>query len=213
MQPVDDDDVAFVARVVGVVRDGLAQAPAGARPRIAALRILDPTKLDGLGVLLVRPDDAGVRAWAMVVRGLGLAVYDNLHIDVWVTTCDSMDLRTFARARAIRETLTTDVPVIGELDELRDTKWRPSATYTAGRVRTELGRGEPDAAIELVEGFAVDLGDAPIPALLALTATPPPTTGDATYDAMIAGTVDHALSAAGLPVPGWVARPTTARSS
>ena len=177
MQPVDDDDVAFVARVVGVVRDGLTQGPAGARPRIAALRILDPTKLNGLGVLLVRPDGVDDEAWAMVVRGLELAVYDRLHVDIWVTTCDSMDLRTFACARAIREALTTNLPLIGELDELRDAMWRPTATYTAGRVRAELGWDERAAAIELVDRFAIDLGDAPAAALLALTATPPPTTG------------------------------------
>lgn len=199
-------DAAFVARVVGVVRDGLDRGPAGARPRIAALRVLDWTKLNGLGVFLVRPDSVDDRSWEIVVRGLELAVYDDLHVDIWVTACDTADLRTFALARAVRETLTTNLPVIGDLDELRAAVWRPTAAYTAGQVRRVLGWGERDEASVLVERFAVDLADAPIPALLRLTATPPPTTGDAALDARIVEAVDRALADAGLPIPGWVAQ-------
>ena len=198
---------AWVARVVSVVRDGLDRAPAGARPRIAALRVLDPTKLNGLGVLLVQPVAVDDRAWEIVLRGLEMTVYDALGVNVWITSCDAADLNTFARARAIRETLMTNLPVIGDLDELRAARWRPTATYTAGRVRRELSWGERDEALALVDRFAVDLADAPAYSLLRLTATPPPTTGEVVLDERIAAAVERALVAAGLPIPGWVVQP------
>lgn len=196
---------AFVARVVRVVREGLDRAPTSARPRIAAIRRLDVSKLNGLHALLVRPDGVSDDAWASVIRGLELTVYDDLGVDIWVAECSTLDLRSFACALAIRETLTTNLPIYGDLDKLRASMWRPTAAYTAGRVRAELGRGSRSEAVDLIDRFDLDLSDAPVAALLRLTATPPPTTGDSDLDARIVEAVRRAVTSAGLTLPGWLA--------
>ena len=178
--------------MVRVVRAGLDRAPASVRPRIAAIRRLDVSKLNGLHALDVRSDGVSDAAWASVLRGLELAVYDDLGVDIWLTSCDEVELRTFARALAIRETLTTQLPIYGDLDELRVAMWRPTAKYIAGQVRAELARGSRSAAVDLVERLAVDLEDAPVTALRRLTATPPPMTGDGSFDDRIADSVRRA---------------------
>jgi len=159
-----------------------------------------------LKVLLVRPDGVSDDAWSSVVRGLELTVYDDLGVDVWATSCSTADLRTFTYAPEIREALATALPIYGELDELRDAMWRPSATYTAGQVRDELARGDRDEAIALASRFDLDLSDAPFAVLVRLTATPPPATGDVDLDERIADAVSRAVTSAGLALPGWVAR-------
>lgn len=64
-----------------------------------------------------------------------------------------------------------------------------------------------DIAFRAFIGLNDDLLAADPPLRVALCVAPPAPCGDPRFDAAIAGLVDHHLSIAGLPIPGWVTDP------
>lgn len=75
----------------------------------------------------------------------------------------------------------------------------------AESVRDAVGRSDHDTALRAVWQLAADLRSAEPSLRVALCVTPPAPTGDARFDALIAGVADFLLSQEGLPRPPWLA--------
>ena len=84
---------------------------------------------------------------------------------------------------------------------------RATAAAIAEEIREHLSQGRRAAALRAVWQLAANM-QAVEPALsVALIAAPPAATGDAKFDALLAGVVDHLLSSSGLPRPQWLDEP------
>jgi hypothetical protein len=71
-------------------------------------------------------------------------------------------------------------------------------------IRRYVRAGNRDAAFRVVLQLAADLGSADPALRVALCVTPPAPTGDARFDALLAGVVDHVLTDDALPLPRWI---------
>jgi transcriptional regulator with XRE-family HTH domain len=79
-----------------------------------------------------------------------------------------------------------------------------TAAQAAEEVATYLEAGDADSAQRVLWQLSADLAAADPALRVALAVTPAAPTGDPRYDALLAGIVDHALSADRLPAPaGW----------
>lgn len=75
-------------------------------------------------------------------------------------------------------------------------------------IRGDIGRGAERDALRLLFGFADDFRGSSRPGRIALLADEPPTTGDARFDAALAGVAEFFAREAAVPAPGWVNGPT-----
>lgn len=75
-------------------------------------------------------------------------------------------------------------------------------------IRADLGQGDEQGAIRLLFGFADDFRGSPRPGMVALIADEPISTGDARFDAVLAGVAELFAAEAGIPVPAWVNGPS-----
>lgn len=82
-----------------------------------------------------------------------------------------------------------------------------TAAQAAEEVATYLDGGDTDSAQRVLWQLSADLTAADPALRVALAVTPAAPTGDARYDALLAGIVDHALSADRLPRPRWLDEP------
>ncbi len=82
----------------------------------------------------------------------------------------------------------------------------PTAAHVATEVASELRAGEEDRAYRRVLGLHDSLLRADAALRVALVVTPPTSTGDVRWDALIAGVVAHDLN--GLPQPAWLNDPS-----
>jgi transcriptional regulator with XRE-family HTH domain len=85
---------------------------------------------------------------------------------------------------------------------------RATAAATAELVRELLVRDDEANALRVVWQLADDLVKVEPALRVALAVTPPATTDDARFDALLAAVVDHVLVSARLPRPGWLDEPT-----
>lgn len=84
---------------------------------------------------------------------------------------------------------------------------RPPAGLASHGVRAFLSTSDVDGAQRVIWQLATDL-QASGPALrVALCVTPPESTGDARFDALLAAVVDHSLALDNLPRPAWLDEP------
>lgn len=81
---------------------------------------------------------------------------------------------------------------------------RATAAGAAHDIREHLASRDEQAALRDVWQLAADLHAVDPATRVALTVAPPVLTGDARFDALLAGVVDHVLSSDRLPVPLWV---------
>lgn len=81
----------------------------------------------------------------------------------------------------------------------------PAVAQVAVEVANHLEDGHDDRAYRRVLGLHDSLLRADAALRVALSVTPPPSTGDVRWDALIAGVVAHDLN--GLPQPQWVHDP------
>lgn len=81
----------------------------------------------------------------------------------------------------------------------------PAVGQVAAEVAHHLDARHEDRAYRRVLGLHDSLTRADAALRVALTVTPPPSTGDVRWDALIAGLVAHDLN--GLPQPAWVHDP------
>jgi len=79
-----------------------------------------------------------------------------------------------------------------------------TAVSAASDVRGFLSRNNESAALRVAWQLASDLAAAAPALRVALCITPPATTGDERFDALIAGIVDHLLARDTLPQPSWL---------
>jgi transcriptional regulator with XRE-family HTH domain len=85
---------------------------------------------------------------------------------------------------------------------------RLSAAWRASdEIRHFLANQDPVGALRVIWQLAADLNAAEPPLRVALCVTPPPSTGDQRYDALIAAVVDHELTRDHLPRPRWLDEP------
>lgn len=86
----------------------------------------------------------------------------------------------------------------------------PTASTVAQSIRSDLaerGPGADERAFRALLVLSDGLSTATDPIKVALAVTPPAPTGDARFDAAIAGIVEHHLERNDLPVPEWVREP------
>jgi transcriptional regulator with XRE-family HTH domain len=87
----------------------------------------------------------------------------------------------------------------------------PTRRGTAAAAACDAGefleRGDRDGATRTVWQLADDLSGADPALRVALTVMPPATTGERSFDALIAAVVDELLSRDVLPRPGWLDEP------
>jgi transcriptional regulator with XRE-family HTH domain len=72
------------------------------------------------------------------------------------------------------------------------------------QITDDLGAGEEQAALRLLFGFADDFRGSSGPGRRALIAEPPPPTGDARFDAALAGSAEFFAAEARMWPPSWV---------
>lgn len=75
-------------------------------------------------------------------------------------------------------------------------------------IRTDLAQGDEQGALRLLFGFADDFRGSSRPGMAALIADEPVSTGDARFDAALAGIAELFAAEAGIPVPAWVNGPS-----
>lgn len=75
-------------------------------------------------------------------------------------------------------------------------------------IKSDLGRGDEQAALRLLFGFADDFRGSPRPGKVALIADEPASTGDARFDAVLAGVAEVFAAEGGIPAPAWVNDPS-----
>jgi transcriptional regulator with XRE-family HTH domain len=71
-------------------------------------------------------------------------------------------------------------------------------------IRDDLREGREHDALRLLFGFADDFRGSSRPGRIALLADEPPLTGDARFDAALAGVAELFAAEAALPAPAWV---------
>jgi hypothetical protein len=79
-----------------------------------------------------------------------------------------------------------------------------TAAGAAEEIRRHVHAENLDAAFRVILQLSADLERADAALRVALCVTPPATTDDARFDALLAGVVDHALTQSGLPLPTWL---------
>lgn len=84
---------------------------------------------------------------------------------------------------------------------------RLSATMIAASVSSELKAGEEERAFRTCLVLVDDLAAVTVPRLQELVADAPAATGEARYDALIAGIVEEACGRASIEAPSWVNDP------
>lgn len=82
-----------------------------------------------------------------------------------------------------------------------------TAAEAADAIRSALRAADPDRALREALQLSDDLRASTPGLRAALTQTIPAGTGDQRYDALIAGLVEHHLTAARVAIPGWVHDP------
>lgn len=82
-----------------------------------------------------------------------------------------------------------------------------SLAELAETIAADLRDGRERDALRLLFGFADDFRGSSRPGRIALLAGEPPLTGDARFDAALAGVAELFASEAGVPAPGWVESP------
>lgn len=127
--------------------------------------------------------------------------------------------RQLARRARIRQPSVATIesgahdPGVGRLDRLLASVGHrliaiPARSHSAADAAEEiyhhLRAGDENRAYRRLIQLSDDLEVERRGVRVALTVTPPATTGDVRYDAFIAGLVEHVLLADALPVPGWV---------
>ncbi len=75
-------------------------------------------------------------------------------------------------------------------------------------ISADLGEGDEQGALRLLFGFADDFRGSPRPGMVSLIADEPASTGDARFDAALAGVAEFFAAEGGIPVPGWVNGPS-----
>ena len=85
---------------------------------------------------------------------------------------------------------------------------RGTAAGASEEIRGFVEEGNVDAAYRVVLQLADDLASSNPALRVALCVTPPAPTGDAGFDALVAGVVDHLLTQDRLPLPEWVGEDT-----
>lgn len=84
---------------------------------------------------------------------------------------------------------------------------RVTAAVAGEDVRERLERGDEANALRVVWQLAADLQEVEPALRVALMVAPPAPTGDARFDALLAGVGEYLLALDRLPVPSWVTRP------
>jgi transcriptional regulator with XRE-family HTH domain len=74
-------------------------------------------------------------------------------------------------------------------------------------IAEELGQDRERDALRLLFGFADDFRGSSRPGKIALLHAEPPPTGDARFDAALAGTAEFFAREGAIPAPGWVEEP------
>jgi transcriptional regulator with XRE-family HTH domain len=82
-----------------------------------------------------------------------------------------------------------------------------SLEQLAAMIADDLGDGREHDALRLLFGFADDFRGSSRPGKITLLQTEPPQTGDARFDAALAGTAEFFAREAAIPTPGWVDAP------
>lgn len=78
----------------------------------------------------------------------------------------------------------------------------------AEQIRGDVERGADRDALRLIFGFADDFRASSRAGKLALIEQEPPTTGDARFDAALAGVAEHFAREAGIAAPAWAQKPS-----
>ncbi len=113
---------------------------------------------------------------------------------------------------------TPTIPTLERLlhasDHDIDIKARPrtrrgaaSLEQLAPAIAEDLGRDRERDALRLLFGFADDFRGSPRPGKVALLHEEPPLTGDARFDAALAGTAEFFAREGAVPTPKWVEGP------
>jgi transcriptional regulator with XRE-family HTH domain len=79
-----------------------------------------------------------------------------------------------------------------------------SLEHLAPLIADDLAQGRERDALRLLFGFSDDFRGSSRPGKVALLHEDPPTTGDARFDAALAGTAEFFASEGNIPAPGWV---------
>ena len=74
-------------------------------------------------------------------------------------------------------------------------------------IAKDLAAGDEQGALRMLFGFADDFRGSSRPGRIALIADVPPPTGDARFDAALAGVAEFFAAEAGIVAPGWVEHP------
>jgi transcriptional regulator with XRE-family HTH domain len=74
-------------------------------------------------------------------------------------------------------------------------------------IQQDLEGGREQDALRLLFGFADDFRGSSRPGAIELIAEEPAATGDARFDAMLAGVAEFFATERGIPAPGWVDQP------
>jgi transcriptional regulator with XRE-family HTH domain len=82
-----------------------------------------------------------------------------------------------------------------------------SLAELAQTIEEDLGRGHEQDALRLLFGFADDFRGSSRPGRIALLRDAPPGTGDARFDAALAGVAELFASEGGISAPAWVDEP------
>jgi transcriptional regulator with XRE-family HTH domain len=82
-----------------------------------------------------------------------------------------------------------------------------SLAELSSTIADDLAGGREDDAMRLVFGFADDFRGSSRPGRIALLAHEPPPTGDARFDALLAGVAEFFAGEAAIAPPAWVDRP------
>jgi transcriptional regulator with XRE-family HTH domain len=82
-----------------------------------------------------------------------------------------------------------------------------SLAELAETISADVAGGRALDALRLLFGFADDFRGSSRPGQIALIAQAPPHTGDARFDAALAGAAEFFASEAGIAAPGWVGDP------
>ncbi len=83
-----------------------------------------------------------------------------------------------------------------------------SLAELASTIEEDLEEGRERDALRLLFGFADDFRGSSRPGKIALLADDPPPTGDARFDAALAGVAELFAAEAAIPAPEWVDGPT-----
>ncbi len=75
-------------------------------------------------------------------------------------------------------------------------------------IRADLEQGDEQGALRLLFGFADDFRGSPRPGRVALIADEPASTGDARFDAALAGVAELFAAEGGIEAPAWVNGPS-----